>query len=100
MKKTKFFIAVRDNGIECAKQVDGYFDYIDRLPVGIHKRGQSWIVTELSTGFAITAGPTRKAAAEKAAEIVNKVNGKFFEKLDEKILEKYRDMIKRAYAAM
>ena len=96
MKKAKYLITVRDNGVTCFKTVSGYYDYIDGLPLAAHKTGQAWVITELSTGLAVITGTTRKEAFEKVQPMTAKVK----ELIQDRFYDTIKDKIKDAYTTM
>lgn len=96
MKKTKFFITVNESGKTRADLVSGYYDFLYGLPLGVHKVGDYWTLSELSTGLKIASARTRKEAFEKAGPLADLVK--------ETIKRNYHKDIKRmiddAYAAL
>jgi len=104
MKKGKFFIATMDknqgNANPKAEERDGYIDTINGIQVGFHANRDDkgkildWVATELSTGFAIGEGKTKKAAMEFVTEHIDALKAKF----DDPRLDKYKDIIKKANA--
>ena len=96
MKKTKFFVTMSGK-TPTAKQVEGYYVYIDGVAIGLHRwdKRDNWTVTELSTGFKITDGETREKALEKARPYLSQV----LEMISKPKCKPIKDMIKAAYAA-
>lgn len=95
MKRTKFYILVCNEKREKeARPVNGYFEYIGGLPLGLHKTGTTWTVTELSTGCKITEGRTRADAMENARPYLDKVR----KMITENYMQTARDTINAAYA--
>ena len=96
MKKTKFYIMMA--GYK-AKQVRGYFEYIDGVPVGLYKNiYDTWTVTELQTGLAITQANTRKDALKKVADLIPTIREKVLNDI-KGTYTKPKEIIKAAYAA-
>ena len=94
MKKTDFFITVRDNGKTTTRKVTGYYEYAAGLPIGLHKIAErAWVATELSTGLQIVTEPTRAAALNKAANMA----GDVLRILNDDIYTKVKNMISEAY---
>lgn len=95
MKKTKFYILVcNEKHKQEARRVDGYFEYVGGLPLGLHKTGATWTVTELSTGLKITDGRTMADAMENAQPWLDKAKMMILDKR----MQAARDMISAAYA--
>lgn len=94
MKKTKYFILVNGKGKREARPVNGYFEYVGGLPLGLHKTGAVWTVSELSTGCKITDGRTRAEAMENARPHLDRVR----KLITEKYMQTARDTISAAYA--
>lgn len=95
MKKTKFYILVCNEKQEKeARPVNGYFEYVGGLPLGLHKNGATWTVTELSTGCKITEGRTRADAMENARPYLDRVR----KLITETYMQAARDTISAAYA--
>lgn len=96
MKKTKFYIAMCGK-TPTAKQVDGYFLYIDGVAIGLHRwdKKSNWIVSELSTGFRIADAETRQKALEKVKPLLQKVK----EKINTEKVKPIKEMIQAAYTA-
>ena len=95
MKRTKFYILVcNEKRKQEARRVDGYFEYVGGLPLGLHKTGTTWTVTELSTGLKITDGRTRADAMENARPWLDKAKMMILDKR----MQAARDMISAAYA--
>lgn len=95
MKKTKFFVTMSGK-TPTAKQVDGYYVYIDGVAIGLHRwdKKDNWNVSELSTGFKIIDGETREKAIEKARPYLPKVR----EMISREKCKPIKDMISAAYA--
>ena len=102
MKKAKFFITTmgKNKGTTnpTAEKKDGYTDTINGIEVGFYANRDEknkiidWVATELSTGFAIGTGKTKKAALTFVTEHIDILKGK----LDDPGLDKYKDVIKKA----
>lgn len=94
MKKTKYYIYVRDNGKSRAEQVQGYFRYINGVALGVHRNGGAWTVSELTTGCKVCCGRTREDAfseAEKMTVLISeKINEDFFRPARETIAAAYK----------
>ena len=96
MKKTKFYIYMSaGGGLKKTEKVSGYADTIDGLPIGLHKAGRAWTVTELSTGLKITDGRTRAEALEKLQPMLDLVH----RKITDDSFSPARDLIMAAYKA-
>ena len=105
MKKGKFFITTMDknqgNANPTAEKKDGYIDTINGIQIGFHANRDDkgkildWTATELSTGFAIGEGKTKKASLEFVTEHIDVLKAKF----DDPRLDKYKDVIKKAKAS-
>ena len=93
MKRTQFYILVRNNGETKTERVKGYAETINGLPIGLHKDGAAWTVTELSTGMAFADGRTRADAIEKAQPLFDKVAGM----VKKEMYKSARKMICEAY---
>lgn len=104
MKKGKFFITTmgknQGNANPKAEERDGYIDTIKGVKIGFHANRDDkgkvldWTATELTTGFAVGTGKTRKAAAEFVEKHIDKLKAK----LKDAGLDKYREVIKKANA--
>lgn len=96
MKKTKFYITMSGK-TPTAKQVDGYFVFIDGVALGLHRYDKTdhWTVSELSTGFKITDGKTREKALKNAMPFLDKVK----ETICKDRCRYVKEIIKAAYAA-
>lgn len=104
MKKAKFFITTmgknRGNVNPKAEEKDGYIDTVKGIQIGFYANRDDkgkildWVATELSTGFAIGNGKTKKAALEFVTTNIDKLKGK----LDDPGLDKYKEVIKKANA--
>lgn len=96
MKRTKFYVTMSGKK-PTAKQVDGYYIYLDGVALGLHRwdKKDAWTVTELSTGFKITDGETREKAIEKAKPYLSKV----VEMITREKCKPIKEMIKAAYSA-
>lgn len=96
MKKTKFYVTMSGK-TPTAKQVDGYYLYLEGVALGIHRwtKNDTWTVTELSTGFKITDGETRKKAVENVKPLLSKVA----EMITREKCKPIKEMIKTAYSA-
>lgn len=94
MKKTKYFIYVFDKGQARAVLVQGYFRYINGVALGVHRAGDAWTVSELTTGCKVCCGRTRKDAfseAEKMTVLISsKINGDCFKAARETIAAAYK----------
>lgn len=105
MKKASFFIMTteRNKGkvTKDAVSKDGYIDTIKGIQIGFYaKRDEKekpyeWVATELTTGFAIGIGKTRKAALEFVEDRLEVLKGK----LGDPGLDKYREVIRKAKAS-
>lgn len=106
MKKASFYITTTEknkgNANPTAEKKDGYIDTIKGIQIGFYaKRDEKekpyeWVATELTTGFAIGIGKTRKAALEFVTEHIDVFKGK----LDDPGLDKYKEVIKKANAKL
>lgn len=106
MKKAKFFITTmgknQGNSNPKAEERDGYIDTINGINIGFHANRDDkgkvldWTATELTTGFAVGTGKTRKAAAEFVEKHIDKLKVK----LKDVGLDKYREVIKKANAKL
>ena len=104
MKKGKFFIATmgknKGNANPTAEKKDGYIDTINGIEVGFYanrdEKGKpyDWVATELTTGFVIGTGKTRKAALEFVEDRLEVLKAK----LGDPGLDKYKNVIKKANA--
>lgn len=54
----------------CTKTVAGYPFYIGETRFAVRNNGGAWTIDELTSGYYIGAAKTRKAAIEKAVELV------------------------------
>ena len=98
MKKTKFYIYGFFGGKKPqARQVNGYFEYIDGVALGLHKPENDcvWAVTELSTGLKITDGQTRQKALDNVLEFLPQVRTE----IDKDRIKKVKEIIQAAYKA-
>ena len=106
MKKGKFFITTmcknQGNANPKAEERDGYIDTIKGIEIGFHANRDDknkvlgWTATELTTGFGVGTGKTRKAAAEFVDNNIDYLKAK----LKDAGLDKYREVIKKANAKL
>lgn len=96
MKRTKFYVTMSGKK-PTAKQVNGYFLYVDGVAIGLHRwnKKDNWVVSELSTGFKIMDGETREKAIEKAIPYLPKVR----EMIAREKCRPIKEMIQAAYSA-
>lgn len=97
MKKTKFYIyGFFGEKKPQARQVNGYFEFIDGVPLGLHKpeKETCWAVTELSTGLRITDGQTRQKALDNVLEFLPRVRAE----IGQDRFKKVKEIIRAAYA--
>lgn len=96
MKKTAFFITVRDHGKTTTRKVTGYYEYVAGLPIGLHKVAErAWVATELSTGLSITTCETRVKALEK----VSSMAGVIHSALNDDAIISAKERISAAYSS-
>jgi len=105
MKKAKFFITTMEknkgNANPTAEKKDGYIDTIKGIQIGFYAnrdengKPYEWVATELTTGFAIGIGKTRKAALEFVEDRLEVLKGK----LGDPGLDKYREVIRKTKAS-
>lgn len=92
-EKTQYLITVKENTETVFKTVNGYFNYMDGLPLAAHKVDKTWIITELSTGLAITSAETRTEAFEKVEPMIEKIKERLmderYDDLKVKIMMRY-----------
>ena len=106
MKKGKFFILKTETNkgkvVPKAEERDGYIDTIKGIKIGFHANRDdknkvlNWTATELTTGFGVGTGKTRKAAAEFVNNNIDYLKAK----LKDAGLDKYKDVIKKANAKL
>lgn len=77
MKKGNYFIRCKKDKKPYLDLVSGYlFDTVidgKTYKMGVHKNDFSWTVSELSTGFKVAGGNTKKLALENWDNLVSQV---------------------------